>query len=78
MSFDSYLARGEYEQVDGSEKHEAGIGPSHDESQIGEVLLQHPGLLDISGRPLLYSPAFCRVAMDFISQRPDDEFMCGG
>jgi hypothetical protein len=35
-------------------------------------------LLDMSGRPLLYSPAFCRFDMDLMSQRPEAEFMCGG
>ena len=38
----------------------------------------HHGLLDMSGRPLLYSPAFYRFDMDLMSQRPEAEFTCGG
>ena len=29
----------------------------------------------MSGRPLLYSPAFCRFDMDLMSQRPEAEFI---
>jgi len=36
------------------------------------------GLLDMSGRPLLYSPAFCRFTADHIRQQPEVEFTCGG
>jgi hypothetical protein len=39
---------------------------------------ESPGLLDMRGRPLLYSPAFCRFDIDLMSQRPDAEFTCSG
>ena len=38
----------------------------------------HPGLLDMSGGPLLYSPAFYRFYLYFMSQRLQAEFTCGG
>jgi hypothetical protein len=31
-----------------------------------ETFWSHTGLLDMSGRPLLYSPAFCRFDMDLM------------
>ncbi len=42
------------------------------------ALSRAPGLLDMSGRPLLYSPAFCRFDMNLMSQRSDTKFTCGG
>ena len=33
-------------------------------SRMCEDILQRDGLLDRSGRPLLYSPAFCDFTMD--------------
>ena len=42
------------------------------------VVESHCGLLDMSGRPLLYSPAFCRFDMDLMSSGQEVGFMYGG
>jgi hypothetical protein len=48
------------------------------EQQSRESVWWHHGLLDMGGRPLLYSPAFYPFYMDLMSQRPEAEFTCGG
>ncbi len=48
------------------------------EQRSREGVWWHHGLLDMTRRPLLYSPAFYRFYMDLMSQRPEAEFRCGG
>ena len=53
-------------------------GTIGDEQLSRDDVKSHCGLLDMSGNPLLYSPAFCRVDMDIMSSGQEVGFMRGG
>lgn len=75
MNFESQAGNNEV----GPEAKNESEAESDGEGQRGwEGVLSHCGLLDMSGIPLLYSPAFCRLVKDLTSQRPEAEFTGGG
>ena len=53
-------------------------GTIGDEQLSSYDVKSHCGLLYMSGRPLLYSPAFCRFDMDLMSSGQEVGFMYGG